>query len=75
VAAACRCYTCRHFSRAYLRHLASNGEMLGATLGSMHNLFFYLDMMETMRKAIEFGSFEEFRQDFHRTFSRQPLTR
>ena len=49
--------------------------MLGATLGSMHNLFFYLDMMETMRKAIEFGSFEEFRQDFHRTFSRQPLTR
>ena len=72
---ACRCYTCRHFSRAYLRHLVSTGEMLGATLGSMHNLFFYLDMMETMRKAIEFGSFEEFRQNFHRTFSRQPLTR
>jgi queuine tRNA-ribosyltransferase len=75
VDAACRCYTCRHFSRAYLRHLASTGEMLGATLGSMHNLFFYLDIMEAMRKAIEFGSFEEFRQNFHRTFSRQPLTR
>ena len=72
---ACRCYTCLHFSRAYLRHLASAGEMLGATLGSMHNLFFYLDIMEGMRKAIEFGSFEEFRQNFHRTFSRQPLTR
>jgi queuine tRNA-ribosyltransferase len=72
---ACRCYTCRHFSRAYLRHLASTGEMLGATLGSMHNLFFYLDIMEGIRKAIEFGSFEEFRQNFHRTFSRQPLTR
>ena len=72
---ACRCYTCLHFSRAYLRHLASTGEMLGATLGSMHNLFFYLDIMEGMRKAIEFGSFEEFRQNFHRTFSRQPLTR
>jgi queuine tRNA-ribosyltransferase len=72
---ACRCYTCLHFSRAYLRHLASAGEMLGATLGSMHNLFFYLDIMEAMRKAIEFGSFEEFRQNFHRTFSRQPLTR
>ena len=43
---ACGCYTCRHFSRAYLRHLASTGEMLGATLGSMHNLFFYLDTME-----------------------------
>jgi len=75
VDAACRCYTCRHFSRAYLRHLASTGEMLGATLGSMHNLCFYLDIMEAMRKAIEFGSFEEFRQNFHRTFSRQPLTR
>jgi queuine tRNA-ribosyltransferase len=72
---ACRCYTCLHFSRAYLRHLATAGEMLGATLGSMHNLFFYLDIMEAMRKAIEFGSFEEFRQNFHRTFSRQPLTR
>jgi len=72
---ACRCYTCLHFSRAYLRHLASSGEMLGATLGSMHNLFFYLDLMEGMRKTIEFGSFEEFRQNFHRTFSRQPLTR
>jgi queuine tRNA-ribosyltransferase len=72
---ACRCYTCRHFSRAYLRHLALAGEMLGATLGSLHNLFFYLDIMEAMRKAIEFGSFEEFRQNFHRTFSRQPLTR
>ena len=71
---ACRCYTCLHFSRAYLRHLASAGEMLGATLGSMHNLFFYLDLMEGMRKTIEFGSFEEFRQNFHRTFSRQ-LTR
>ena len=71
----CRCHTCRHFSRAYLRHLALAGEMLGATLGSLHNLFFYLDIMEAMRKAIEFGSFEEFRQNFHRTFSRQPLTR
>ncbi|MEO5823087.1 MAG: tRNA guanosine(34) transglycosylase Tgt [Vicinamibacteraceae bacterium] len=75
VDAECCCYTCRHFSRAYLRHLASTGEMLGATLGSMHNLFFYLDMMGAMRKAIEFGSFEEFRQNFHRTFSRHPLTR
>jgi queuine tRNA-ribosyltransferase len=72
---ACRCYTCRHFSRAYLRHLHQVGEMLGASLGSLHNLFFYLDTMDAMRKAIEFGSFEEFRQDFHRTFSRQPLTR
>ena len=72
---ACRCYTCRHFSRAYLRHLAVSGEMLAATLGSLHNLFFYLDTMKAIREAIEFGSFEEFRQNFRRTFSRQPLTR
>ncbi|HEY8551252.1 MAG TPA: tRNA guanosine(34) transglycosylase Tgt [Vicinamibacterales bacterium] len=71
---ACGCHTCRHFSRAYLRHLAVSGEMLGATLNSLHNLFFYLDTMEGMRKAIEFGSFEEYRQEFLRTFTRQPLT-
>jgi queuine tRNA-ribosyltransferase len=71
---ACSCYTCRHFTRAYLRHLANAGEMLGAMLGSVHNLFFYLDTMGAIRKAIEFGAFEEFRQNFHRTFSRQ-LTR
>jgi queuine tRNA-ribosyltransferase len=71
----CRCYTCRHFSRAYLRHLAVTGEMLGAMLGSLHNLFFYLDTMESIREAIEFGAFEEFRLNFHRTFSRQPPTR
>jgi len=61
-------------SRAYLRHLAVSGEMLGATLNSLHNLFFYLDTMRAIRQAIEFGSFAEFRRDFHRTFSRQPLS-
>ena len=71
---ACGCHTCRHFSRAYLRHLAISGEMVGAMLNSLHNLFFYLDTMRAIRQAIEFGSFEEFRQDFHRTFSRQPQT-
>jgi queuine tRNA-ribosyltransferase len=70
----CGCYTCRTFSRAYLRHLAVAGEMLGPTLNSLHNLFFYLDTMRGIRQAIEFGSFAEFRQDFRRTFSRQPLT-
>jgi tRNA-guanine family transglycosylase len=49
--------------------------MLAATLGSVHNLFFYLDTMKAIGEAIEFGSFEEFRQNFRRTFSRQPLTR
>jgi len=67
----CVCYTCRNFSRAYLRHLAVVGEMLGATLNTIHNLFFYLDTMRTIREAIVFGSFDQFRQRFHQRFSRR----
>lgn len=71
---ACGCYTCRTFSRAYLRHLFVTGEMTGGTLNTLHNLYFYLDTMSRIRKAIAFGTFEKFRQDFHRTFSLRPLT-
>jgi queuine tRNA-ribosyltransferase len=67
----CRCYTCRHFSRAYLRHLFVAGEMTGATLNSLHNLHFYLDTMRAIREAIQFGTFERFRQAFHQSFSRR----
>ncbi len=70
---ACGCYTCRHFSRAYLRHLFIAGEMTGGTLNTLHNLFFYLDTMGRVREAIAFGTFEKFRQDFRRTFSSRPL--
>jgi queuine tRNA-ribosyltransferase len=68
----CGCYTCRTCSRAYLRHLATAGEMTAATLNTLHNLHFYLDTMRGIRQAIEFGSFESFRQGFHQTFSRRP---
>jgi queuine tRNA-ribosyltransferase len=71
---ACGCYTCRTFSRAYLRHLFVTGEMTGGTLNTLHNLYFYLDTMSRIRKAIAFGTFEKFKQDFHRTFSLRPLT-
>ena len=67
----CGCYTCRHFSRAYLRHLATVGEITSATLNTLHNLFFYVDIMQRIRDAIEFGSFEHFRRDFLLTFSRR----
>ena len=67
----CRCYTCRHFSRAYLRHLFVAGEMTAATLNSLHNLHFYLDTMRRIREAIVFGSFEKLRREFHQTFSRR----
>jgi len=55
--AECQCYTCRTFSRAYLRHLAASHEMLGAQLASLHNLHFYLQLMRDMRTAIEQQNF------------------
>ena len=70
----CGCYTCSHFSRAYLRHLFLSREMTAATLNSLHNLYFYLDTLRRIREAIVFGSFEKLRQEFHRTFSRRSIT-
>jgi len=58
---ACGCYTCRHFSRAYLRHLFMSKEVLGAHLNTIHNLSFYLTLMANIRAAIEEGRFEAFR--------------
>ena len=55
----CECPCCRRFSRAYLRHLFLNGEMLGARLMTAHNLHHYLRWMERMRDAIEAGTFVE----------------
>ena len=69
---ACGCYTCRHFSRAYLRHLHLANEINAATLNTLHNLHFYLDTMRRLGEAIMFGTFETFRQGFRQTFSRRP---
>jgi len=55
VDAACHCYTCRHFSRAYLHHLDKCGEMLGARLNTIHNLHYYQGLMQRLRSAIEGG--------------------
>ena len=68
----CGCYTCRQFSRAYLRHLCAANEMTAATLNTLHNLHFYLDTMRRIGDAIVLGSFEEFRQRFRQTYSRRP---
>jgi queuine tRNA-ribosyltransferase len=57
----CRCPTCRTASRAYLRHLHQANEMTAATLMTIHNLFFYLDMMGSMRQSIRLCRFEEWR--------------
>jgi queuine tRNA-ribosyltransferase len=53
----CSCYTCRTFSRAYLRHLAASNEMLGAQLASLHNVAFYQHLMHQARAAIQRGRF------------------
>jgi len=59
---ACKCYTCRHFSRAYLRHLIVAKEMLAATLLSIHNLHTLIQLATDMRQAIIKGRFEQFAQ-------------
>src|SRR5205085_10777688 len=68
---ACACYTCRTFSRAYLRHLFLAGEIGASALNTLHNLNFYLDTMRRIRDAIAFGRFERFRAAFHQSLSRQ----
>ena len=60
----CGCYTCRNFSRAYLHHLHRVGEILGARLNTIHNLYYYLELMREMRAAIEEHRFEPFRRQF-----------
>jgi queuine tRNA-ribosyltransferase len=67
----CDCYTCRTFSRAYLRHLFLAGEISAATLNTLHNLKFYLDTLRRIREAIEFGRFERLRLELHRSLSRR----
>jgi queuine tRNA-ribosyltransferase len=62
----CGCYTCRHFSRAYLHHLHQAGEMLGARLNTLHNLFYYQQLMAEIREAIAAGQFADFTQRFAR---------
>jgi queuine tRNA-ribosyltransferase len=69
----CRCYTCCHHSRAYLRHLYMAGEITASALNTLHNLSFYLDTMRRIRDAIAFQTFDSFRQECLRSPSRLPL--
>jgi queuine tRNA-ribosyltransferase len=56
----CTCYTCTHYSRAYLRHLDRCNEILGSRLNTIHNLHFYLDLMRQVREALDGGRFQAF---------------
>jgi len=61
----CSCYTCKNYSRSYLRHLDKCGEILGVRLNTIHNLHYYQDLMRNIRSAIESDSFEQFADDFY----------
>jgi queuine tRNA-ribosyltransferase len=60
----CGCYTCSNYSRAYLRHLDKCNEILGARLNTIHNLHFYLQLMQRVRQALDEGRFAAFARDF-----------
>jgi len=60
----CDCYTCRNYSRAYLRHLYIAGEILAMVLNTIHNVRYYMRLMEQIRTALKEGSFLKFKKDF-----------
>jgi queuine tRNA-ribosyltransferase len=62
----CTCYTCQNFSRSYLRHLDKCHEILGARLGTIHNLHYYQELMQQIRAAIEQKRFAAFVDEFYR---------
>ncbi len=64
----CACYTCRNFSRAYLRHLCNTEEMLGPQLLSLHNVHFFVNFLKTIREKIVEGTFLAFKKDFMNNF-------
>jgi queuine tRNA-ribosyltransferase len=66
---ACGCYSCRNFSRAYLRHLFVSGEILAAGLLSLHNITFYQRLMAESRRAIREGRFQDWQREFRRQYS------
>jgi queuine tRNA-ribosyltransferase len=68
---ACGCYTCRTFSRAYLRHLFQAGEMLFSTLATIHNLKHYLDTMRRIRHCIMIGTYSEWLESVRAAPARQ----
>lgn len=61
----CDCYACKHFSRAYLHHLQKVNEILGARLNTIHNLHYYLHLMQEIRDALDADRFEEWREAFY----------
>lgn len=61
----CDCYACKHFTRAYLHHLQKVNEILGARLNTIHNLHYYLHLMQEIRDALDADRFEQWREEFY----------
>jgi len=61
----CQCYTCQNYSRSYLRHLDKTNEMLGSRLNTLHNLFYYQELMQGLRDSIEKQQFTQFISEFY----------
>ncbi|MGZ3695935.1 MAG: tRNA guanosine(34) transglycosylase Tgt [Bdellovibrionota bacterium] len=70
----CSCYTCKNYSRAYLRHLFVSSEVLSSRLNTIHNLHFYLDLMRQIREAIAARRFAEFRTSFYSAYAKSKET-
>jgi queuine tRNA-ribosyltransferase len=69
---ACDCYTCKHYSRAYLRHLFMAREMLSARLNTIHNLAYYLSLVRSIREVIQSERMEEFSAQFYQKMTADP---
>jgi len=65
----CRCYTCQHYTRAYLRHLDKCGEILGSRLNTIHNLHYFQALMQDIRDALAAGRYEDFAEQFLRRYT------
>ncbi len=65
ISASCQCPACKRYGRAYIRHLIKAKEALGMRLAVVHNLYFYNDLMQKIRDAMDGGYFESFYQKYH----------
>ena len=69
VDSSCPCYTCQTFTRAYLHHLFKVGEILGASLASIHNIHWFNHLMQQIRQSILEDRFETFRRELHEVWN------
>ena len=65
----CPCETCRNYTRAYIRHLFQSGEILALRLATLHSVYFFMSVMEGMRRSIIEGRFSEWSEEFFRNYA------